>query len=614
MKGTTNEILGKAKTIRELLSGTKYSTDFYQREYKWQTKHVRELLEDLTSKFLDDYQPAHAREDIQAYGHYFLGSIILSNNLTKNFVIDGQQRLTTLTLLLIYLHNRQGDRPNKVKLDDLIFSEKFGRKSFNIDVEERTACMEALYNHRPFEETEQQSESVRNIIGRYQDIEQYFPPEVGEEALPYFADWLIENVHLVEITAYSDEDAYTIFETMNDRGLSLTPTDMLKGYLLAKITDQHQKIQASNIWKERTNALMQLGKDENADAIKAWLRSQHAQTIRDRKKGAKPGDFDRLGAEFHRWVREHDEALALKRSVDFAKFIEHDFAFYTKQYERLRLAAMNLTEGLECVFYNAQYEFTLQYPLLLAPLTSGDSPTLIDRKLRVVSRFVDILLARRQWNSSTISYNTMQHAMFRVMCEIRGKGPTDLVEILSRRLETDTKPFSSNRRLGLHAQNGSVIKLFLARITDHVEHESDQPSQYLDYISGRGKKRYEIEHIWSDHPEKYGHEFPNPTDFADYRNRVGGLLLLPKSFNASFGDMDYEDKLEHYFGQNLLAKSLHPKCYDHNPRFIWYVKRSKLPFNSHPHFEKADLDARQELYQKIVEEIWSTDRLEQDSK
>ena len=52
---------------------------------------------------------------------------------------------------------------------------------------------------------------------------------------------MIENVHLVEITAYSDADAYTIFETMNDRGLSLTPTDMLKGYLLANITDPDRR-------------------------------------------------------------------------------------------------------------------------------------------------------------------------------------------------------------------------------------------------------------------------------------------------------------------------------------------------------------------------------------
>ena len=50
-----------------------------------------------------------------------------------------------------------------------------------------------------------------------------FPEELRDDALPYFIDWLLENVHLVEITAYSDDDAYTIFETMNDRGLSLTP-------------------------------------------------------------------------------------------------------------------------------------------------------------------------------------------------------------------------------------------------------------------------------------------------------------------------------------------------------------------------------------------------------
>jgi uncharacterized protein with ParB-like and HNH nuclease domain len=51
---------------------------------------------------------------------------------------------------------------------------------------------------------------------------------------------------LVEITAYSDEDAYTIFETMNDRGLSLSPTDMLKGFLLANIEDPAKRLDASN--------------------------------------------------------------------------------------------------------------------------------------------------------------------------------------------------------------------------------------------------------------------------------------------------------------------------------------------------------------------------------
>jgi len=95
------KILGEAKSIRQLLSGAKYSIDYYQREYKWGTEQVTELVSDLTSKFLDDYEPGDARSAVEGYGHYFLGSIILSSKEAKMFVADGQQRLTTLTLLFI---------------------------------------------------------------------------------------------------------------------------------------------------------------------------------------------------------------------------------------------------------------------------------------------------------------------------------------------------------------------------------------------------------------------------------------------------------------------------------------------------------------------------------
>src|SRR5208283_5407462 len=114
-------------------------------------------------------------------------------------------------------------------------------------------------------------ESIANILARYTDLEDLFPEELTGVALPYFVDWLVENVHLVEITAYSDGDAYTIFETMNDRGLSLTPADMLKGYLLANIADVEKRTRANNVWKNRVHALAELGKDEDADGIKSWL-------------------------------------------------------------------------------------------------------------------------------------------------------------------------------------------------------------------------------------------------------------------------------------------------------------------------------------------------------
>ncbi len=121
------------------------------------------------------------------------------------------------------------------------------------------------------------------------------------------------------------------------------------------------------------------------------------------------------------------------------------------------------------------------------------------------------------------------------------------------------------------------------------------PSRYAEYAQ-RGGKGYEIEHIWADHPERHTDEFTHPSDFQEYRNRIGGLLLLPKSFNASYGDLPYAKKREHYDSQNLLARSLHEEAYDHNPGFLRFIGESGLPFRPHPEFRKADLDARQELY------------------
>ena len=100
------EIDGKGRTIRELLAGRKYSIDYYQREYKWQQKQVAELIDDLAAKFLESHEEGNERSAVAEYGHYFLGSIIVSDKDGQKFVIDGQQRLTTLTLLLIFLQHR----------------------------------------------------------------------------------------------------------------------------------------------------------------------------------------------------------------------------------------------------------------------------------------------------------------------------------------------------------------------------------------------------------------------------------------------------------------------------------------------------------------------------
>ena len=94
MSHSTSEQLkaidGRARTVRELLDKSKYAIDFYQREYAWQERQVRELIDDLTGKFLDYYEDGHERHQVEDYGHYFLGSVVLSHKQGKRFVVDGQ--------------------------------------------------------------------------------------------------------------------------------------------------------------------------------------------------------------------------------------------------------------------------------------------------------------------------------------------------------------------------------------------------------------------------------------------------------------------------------------------------------------------------------------------
>jgi len=613
-----------ARPVRALLSGRKYVIDYFQREYRWGEKQITELVRDLSNKFLASWRPEHERNAVARYAPYFLGSIIAAapNAEGRRSIIDGQQRLTSLTLLLIAVRHRLTNDDDRRQIADLVFTIQYGERSFNIDVPERTAAMQAIFTGEPLD-TDGQPESVRTILERYDDVGELLPDQLDGVALAMFADWLIDRVFLVEIETPNEDGGYEVFEAMNDRGLALTPTDMLKSHLLARVTGEDEKIRLNRLWKERVEALNALGKDEDADAIKSWLRASHAQSIRERVENAAPQDFDRIGTEFHRWVRDRSPELKLKVAEDYREFVERDFAFYTRWYERCRKWTMALTPGYETIFCNADAKFTLQYPLLLAPLTPSDSEETATRKIRTVARFIDIYSMRRMWAGKSVDYNTIQYAMFLVIKAIRGLSPKDTADRLLSYLNDETEPFTESTAF-VYRPGGfnKSLRRLLARLTAWVEVQAGMANQLATYMQS-GRYGYEIEHIWANHPEQHAEEFPDARDFGEARNRLGGLLLLPKSFNASYGDLPYrlpdvDDAAEEaskrkshkwplYFGQNLLAASLHDNAYVHNPGFRALREATGLPFRAHPEFKRADLDDRHRLYVQIASQVWAPD-------
>ena len=138
---------GDAKSVRSLLGGAKFAIDYYQREYLWETKQVAELIDDLAKKFLESHEPGNERSAVVQYGHYFLGSIIISDKDGQKFIIDGQQRLTSMTLLLIHLHRQLEDPEEQAQLADLNLLQEV-RQAFVQPRRPRTHALHGRAVHR----------------------------------------------------------------------------------------------------------------------------------------------------------------------------------------------------------------------------------------------------------------------------------------------------------------------------------------------------------------------------------------------------------------------------------------------------------------------------------
>ena len=541
---------------------------------------------------------------VQQYGHYFLGSIIISNSESQNAIIDGQQRLTSLTLLLIFLNNLQKDRPNRVPLDHLIFSEKFGKRSFNINVEEREPCLNALYTNKPFDPHDQ-PESVVTIYERYRDIVELFPEDLKGEALPFFINWLIYNVDLVQILAYTEQDAHKIFVTMNDRGLSLTPTEMLKGFLLSEIQSDIIRNEANEIWKKKILQLNQIDKEEDANFFKNWLRAQYAETIRETKAGAENEDWDIIGKPFHKWVKENSGKMGLRKSADYERFIKEYFPKFADIYITLKKYSLTFNKEYEYVFYNADRNFTLQYQVILSAIDPSDDDATVKEKIQIVSKFIDQYIARRVFNFKTVDYSVMKNPMFKLSKKIRRKPIPELRSILQNELQAMEFKIDGIDGFYLNQFTARYMLHILARMTHYIETGSGLATKFEDYVNRKIRNPYEIEHIWPDHYEWFKDQFATEEDFQKVRNKFGDLLLLPKDKNASYNDNPFEEKLPMYFSENLLARSLHKLCYQNNPGFLRFIQKENLKFSPYDHFSSKDIEKRQELYKQICDKIWN---------
>ena len=386
MEGTWVD--SKAFPLNQILNDT-YEVDFYQREYVWQKEQIEDLINDLSNEFLknwNDSDKGKSYEVCMGYDPYFMGEIIISTTKNKrNAIIDGQQRITSFSLLLIYLLNNYKNVEGfpEVDVNNLVYSNHFGKMKFKLDIDDRNSCMVGLYNDGQYTPKNGDSISIKNIVNRYNDISDAWNNRIDNEVIVYFTYWLLNRVFFSKVTTNSDDFAYVIFETMNDRGLPLTQVEMLRSYLLANIDLERREkamIKFDSVVSMLTSLKLSSKSKAEFEFFKMFFRGHFAEDLSQGKHSK--SDFTIIGQSFHRWVRDKKELLDLKTDNDYYEFISK-IEYFAGVYQKINkiIESRNTTDYLYLIV-NSDYSFTLQPALILAAIKYQDDDTVIDEKIK----------------------------------------------------------------------------------------------------------------------------------------------------------------------------------------------------------------------------------------
>jgi hypothetical protein len=216
---------------------------------------------------------------------YFLGPFVYADeDGDRRFLVDGQQRFTTLHLIFLHLLRMAPDdtRPKtRHRLTNAIVAGYDGdQPRFRLDIDERRRAMNALLNGKEFEPRLGDSLTVQNLWRRSEQIREDLAQRIQSDQHARFVDWLLDNVVMVGIEATDRDSGFRIFESMNDRGARLTSVDLMKSFLLSRANRDVEKL--NSLWRDMIREATRQRGDADApkEFLKAYLIGRHANLAR----------------------------------------------------------------------------------------------------------------------------------------------------------------------------------------------------------------------------------------------------------------------------------------------------------------------------------------------
>ncbi|NJN31449.1 MAG: DUF262 domain-containing protein [Synechococcales cyanobacterium RM1_1_8] len=266
------ELHAYTRTISDLFSvKKKYVVPRFQREYSWTKEQVSELWDDIVSNITLDDDGNFTHEE------YFIGSLVLvgDDKSVSLQIVDGQQRLTTLTILLSALCQRfmevGKDKVAKSIHENYIAGkDDEGNYYFKLENETPKPFFQTAIQHIKKEKDSPSSEEEKTLLNSYSEFysntskeslkAKFSLKEVNadlyEQLLKAVRDQVVKYLKVIFITVSEEDEAYTIFETLNARGMNLSFVDLIKNKVFKGLTGKHPDDFAKTKWKELRNIIV----------------------------------------------------------------------------------------------------------------------------------------------------------------------------------------------------------------------------------------------------------------------------------------------------------------------------------------------------------------------
>jgi len=547
-----SKITFKDDGIGHFLSDKFLKVPIYQRSFAWGEENVKELFDDVTNSYPDEY---------------FIGTIVVTDKGDYLEIIDGQQRLATISLFFIAVRDflkeiNEVDKANVIEREFVLKQsyrdeEKKQRLTLNhVDNEFYLRKLVKGESIPPSRASHERLITAYNFIKNYIEIKH---KSEGLNGLLNLIDFVKDKLLIIIVTVSDDVNAFTVFETLNDRGLILSQTDLIKNYLFNKSGDRLDE--AKDKWARFTGAIESgMGEEEILNYIRYYWSSKHGLT---REK--------ELYKQIKQKIRDKNQSVTflsnLEKNSEIYLAISNPYHHFWKNFPP------------ECSEYIAELlelKLTQNRPLLIALMEMWrDKPQEIKEALRLIVSWSVRNLITGTSGSGTLEREFSNQA--KLINEGKIKNARELLNSVKNLIPTDD---DFQRAFEI----ATVSKAYIARYFLRKLEQAYRDTQELEPI--KNPEKLTLEHILPENPTDLRKDWPdfNEDLHKAYYRKIGNLTLLDKEMNSTIGNGPFEGKKRIYALSELqITKKL-----------VEYDK-----------WTPSEIKSRQEQLAKKAVEIWN---------